>query len=134
MLFYFFNLAPGAALFALVLAWGAAAGPGLAAAWWRGRGWGRAPLLMLCAWGPGAQLSPPAPAPLVCSTWGQHCLSGFCTVFIPLFFFLGVFVTLPSVGNDAGLPFLAGAGSAASCDKQCAAWGPLGGLELGGGR
>lgn len=51
------------------------------------------------------------------------------------FFFLGVFVTLPSVGSDAaGLPFLAGAGSAASCDKQRAAWGPPGGLELGGGR
>lgn len=48
---------------------------------------------------------PPAPTPLVCSrsiAWGQHCLAGFCTVFIPLFFFfIGVFVTLPNVRNDA---------------------------------
>lgn len=122
-----------------MLAWGAAAGLGLAAAWWRGRGWGRVPLLVLCVWGPGTQLSPLAPAPLVCSTWGQHCQHwvGFlyCFYIAFFFFFLGVFVTLPSVGSDAaGLPFLAGAGSAASCDKQRAAWGPPGGLELGGGR
>lgn len=80
---------------------------------------------------------PPGPSPAGVLHLGPALPVGFLYCFYTafFFFFLGVFVTLPRVGNDAaGLPFLAGAGSAASRDKQRAAWGPPGGLELGGGR
>lgn len=99
---FFFNLAPGAASFALALAWGAAGGLGLAAAWWWC--WGCAPLLVLCAWGPGTELSP-RPQPHWCAPGASHGASTAWRVSVlflyRFFFFIGVFVTLPNVRNDA---------------------------------